>query len=270
MRRLPRLAAFLGVSLPLAFAVAATAWAVPPGRRDGYRAKFLKAWSAAVCRILGIRVDVVGDPPAAGCRLAVSNHLGYADIPVLGSVLPGAFVSKAEVARWPVIGFLADAAGTVYVDREGRAAAGKFVEEVRSRIGNGGNVILFAEGTSSRGETVLPFKSAPFAAVAGDPGKTVLPVRLDIVEIGGRPAAGALRDAACWHGDASFVPHFLRFLALRDIRYRVVIGTPVPCVGADRKRLALEVRDRVVSLGRVSARARSPASRKFLWFHPVP
>jgi len=249
MRRILRLAAFLAVSIVPASALAATAWAVPQGRREGYRAKYFRAWSVAVCRILGIRVDVGGEPPETGCVLAASNHLGYADIPVLGSVFPGTFVSKAEVARWPVIGFLASAAGTVYVDREDRAAAGKFVEEVRRRIENGGNVLVFAEGTSSRGETVLPFKSAPFAAVAGDPGKSVLPVRLDVVEIDGMPAVGARRDAVCWHGDAAFVPHFFRLLALRNIRYRIVIGAPIPCGGTDRKRLARTSRERVVSLG---------------------
>lgn len=251
------MAAFLAVSLSLASALAATAWAVPAKRRDGYRAKFLKTWSGAVCRLLGIRVDVVGDPPAAGYRFAASNHLGYTDIPVLGSVLPGTFVSKAEVARWPVIGFLASAAGTVFVDREGRTAAGEFVREVKRKIENGGNVLVFPEGTSTRGSGVLPFKSAPFAAVAGDPGKSVLPVHLDVVEIDGKPALGACRDAVCWHGDAAFVPHFFRLLALRDIRYRIVIGTSISCGDTDRKCLALATRERVVSLGQVSS-------------HPVP
>jgi len=148
-----------------------------------------------------------------------------------------------------MIGFLASAAGTVYVDREDRAAAGKFVEEVRRRIENGGNVLVFAEGTSSRGETVLPFKSAPFAAVAGDHGKSVLPVHLDVVEIDGKPALGARRDAVCWHGDAAFVPHFFRLLALRDIQYRIVIGMPIPCGDPDRKCLARATRERVVALG---------------------
>jgi len=270
MLRLLRVGAFLGVSLSLACALSGTAWALPQSRREGYRAKFVRAWSIAVCRILRIRVDVVGDPPPAGRRLVACNHLGYADIPVLGSVLPAAFVSKAEVARWPVIGFLASAAGTVFVDREDRAAAGGFVEEMRRRIVNGGNLLVFAEGTSSRGESVLPFKSAPFAAVAGEPGTCVLPVRLDLVEIDGMPAAGALRDSVCWHGDALFVPHFLRLLAFKEIRYRVVIGTPIPCAGAGRKRLALAARERVVSLGLVSARTGMPAGREFLWFHPVP
>jgi len=270
MRRLLRLGAFIGISLALASALAATAWALPQARRERHRAKFTRSWSAAVCRIFGIRVDVVGEAPAPGGRLVACNHLGYADIPVLGSVLPGAFVAKAEVARWPMIGLLASAAGTVYVNREDRTAAGRLVEEVRRRIEHGCSVLVFAEGTSSRGDAVLPFKSAPFAAVAGDPGKSVLPVRLDIVEIEGRPAEGPLRDAVCWHGDAYFLPHFLRLLALEKIRYRVAIGTPIPCAGADRKRLALAAREKVVSPGWVSARAGVPTGREFLWFHPVP
>jgi len=204
-----------------------------------------------VCRILGIRVEVAGESPTAGQWLAVSNHLGYIDIPVLGSVLPGTFVSKSEVARWPVIGFLASAAGTVFADREDRAGAGRLAEEIRRRIGEGGTVLLFPEGTSGRGEGVLPFKSAPFAAVAGDPGKRVLPMRVDVVGIEGRPATGGSRDAVCWHGDASFVPHFLRLLSLKEIRCRVAFGAPIPCAPYDRKRLAGAARERIVSLGPV-------------------
>lgn len=124
-------------------------------------------------------------------------------------------MSKAEVARWPIIGFLASIAG---------------------------------------GETILPFKTAPFAAVAGLSGKTVLPIHIDVVEIEGLSATGSLRDAVCWYGDAAFAPHIFRLLGLRDIRYRVVIGRPIPCEGRDRKMLAVDSREKIVALGRISAR----------------
>jgi 1-acyl-sn-glycerol-3-phosphate acyltransferase len=260
----------LVVSGVLASALAATAWAVPETRRGRYRSRFLQAWSRATCVILGIRIDTVGAPPAQGTWLAVSNHLGYADIPVLGTVLPGTFVSKAEVAGWPGIGLLSKLAGTVYCDRQRRSAAGTLAAEVAARLRAGERVLLFPEGTSSRGDGVLPFRSAAFAAVAGMPEARVLPVHVDVVEIDGKRAAGALRDAVCWYGDSSFAPHAFRLLRLQSIRYRMVIGEPIGCRDLDRKRLASASRDEVNALAARSARRQELLPGEFLWVHALP
>jgi 1-acyl-sn-glycerol-3-phosphate acyltransferase len=220
--------------------------------------------------LMGIQVEIVGNPPSGGSGLAVSNHLGYADIPVLGSILPVTFVSKKEVGRWPVIGLLSNIAGTVYVDRNNRGGAGEFVREARERISAGERVLVFPEGTSTRGDDILPFKSVPFAAVAGLSGCTVLPLHVDVVEIGGEPVVGSLRDAVSWHGDAAFVPHAFRMLGLRGIRYRVVIGSPIGCAGLDRKQLALAARESVGTLRKISAARRLPLPGGFIWVHPIP
>jgi len=269
MRRAFRLASILLVSLLLAAPLAATAWIVPQRRRGRYRARFQQAWARLLCAVLGIRVEVIGDFPRTWNGLAIANHLGYADILVLGSILPGTFVSKADVARWPVIGLLASIAGTVYVDREDRAAAGAFAGQLKTRILTGDNILLFPEGTSTRGETILPFKTAPFASVAGLPGKTVLPLHIDVVEIEGKPAVGPCRDTVCWHGDAVLVPHLYRLLGLRGIRFRVVLGAPIPCDGRGRKTLARESWERVTSLRGVSARHGSFFSGNFIWIRSV-
>jgi 1-acyl-sn-glycerol-3-phosphate acyltransferase len=270
MRTAFRLPAVLLVSVFLAASLLATAWIVPRRRRGRYRAAFQGAWCRALCRVLRIRVEIIGEVPDSGKWLAVSNHLGYADILVLGGVLPVAFVSKAEVARWPLIGFLATLGGTEFVDREDRRSAGRFAERLAGRISSGDRVLVFPEGTSTRGEAILPFKTVPFAAVAGSPGRSVLPVYVDVVEIAGIPAAGPERDAVCWHGDASFVPHAFRFLGLREIRYRVVIGLPIPCGDADRKSLSRISRDRIAGLEKVSARRGRMLPGNFIWVHPVP
>ena len=269
MRRAFRLASILLVSLLLAAPLAATAWIVPRRRRGRYRARFQQAWARLLCAVLGIRVEVIGDFPRIWNGLAIANHLGYADILVLGSILPGTFVSKADVARWPGIGFLASIAGTVYVDREERAAAGAFAGQLKSRILTGDTILLFPEGTSTRGETILPFKTAPFAAVAGLPGKTVLPLHIDVVEIEGKPAVGPRRDTVCWHGDAVLVPHLYRMLGLRGIRFRVVLGAPIPCDGRGRKTLARESWERVKSLQGISARQGRLFPGNFIWIRSV-
>jgi 1-acyl-sn-glycerol-3-phosphate acyltransferase len=269
MLRAFRLPSVLLVSLLLASILTATAWIVPGRGRGRYRARFQQAWARVLCAVLGIHVEVIGDVPPGWSGLAIANHLGYADILVLGSILPGAFVSKADVARWPGIGLLASIAGTVYVDREDRAAAGAFAGQLKTRILTGDTLLLFPEGTSTRGETILPFKTAPFAAVAGLPGKTVLPLHIDIVEIEGKPAVGPCRDAVCWHGDAELVPHLYRLLGLRGIRYRVVPGAPIPCDGRGRKTLARESWERVASLQEVSARHGCLFPGDFIWVRSV-
>ena len=95
--------------------------------------------------------------PSSG--LLVSNHLSYLDIVVLSSIRPCVFVAKRDVARWPLFGWLAHAAGTIFVDRERRFST-EFVNGIHEAIAAGLPVVLFPEGTSSDGSTVLPFKSA--------------------------------------------------------------------------------------------------------------
>lgn len=269
MRRALRLTSILLVSLFLSAFLVTTAWFVPQSSRGRYRARIQQAWARVLCAVLGIHVEVIGDFPRGWNGLAIANHLGYADILVLGSILPGTFVSKADVARWPGIGFLASIAGTVYVDREDRAAAGAFAAELKARILAGDTLLLFPEGTSTRGETILPFKTTPFAAVAGIEGSTMLPLHVDVVEIEGVSATGLLRDAVCWHGDAELVPHLYRMSGLRNIRYRIVIGPPIPCEGHDRKTLARISREKVEGLGKISDRQRCQLPGDLIWIRSI-
>ncbi|HZL97499.1 MAG TPA: 1-acyl-sn-glycerol-3-phosphate acyltransferase [Terriglobales bacterium] len=269
MRRALRLTSILLVSLFLSAFLVTTAWFVPQSSRGRYRARIQQAWARVLCAVLGIHVEVIGDFPRGWNGLAIANHLGYADILVLGSILPGTFVSKADVARWPGIGFLASIAGTVYVDREDRAAAGAFAAELKARILAGDTLLLFPEGTSTRGETILPFKTTPFAAVAGIEGSTMLPLHVDVVEIEGVSATGLLRDAVCWHGDAELVPHLYRMSGLRNIRYRIVIGPPIPCEGHDRNTLARISREKVEGLGKISDRQRCQLPGDLIWIRSI-
>ena len=97
--------------------------------------------------------------------LFVSNHVSWADILVIGSIAPVAFVAKREVASWPLVGITAKLQHTVFVDRARRHQTGDTVAEIVNRIGSGVSVVLFAEGTSSDGNRVLPFRSALLGAV---------------------------------------------------------------------------------------------------------
>ena len=119
----------------------------------------------ALCSLLHIRVRVNGEPVRRRAVLFVFNHVSWADILVIGSIASVAFVAKREVADWPLVGFTAKAQRTVFVYRARRHQTGDAVGEIVKRIENGASVALFAEGTSSDGNRVLPFRSALLGAV---------------------------------------------------------------------------------------------------------
>jgi 1-acyl-sn-glycerol-3-phosphate acyltransferase len=114
------------------------------------------------CRILGFRIRVIGTPTAERPVLFAANHISYTDITILGSVIPGSFIAKAEVADWPFFGWLAKLQRSVFVDRRVRSTATQR-NAISDRLAAGDALILFPEGTSGDGNRVLPFKSALFA-----------------------------------------------------------------------------------------------------------
>src|ERR1019366_9633460 len=109
-------------------------------------------------KIFGYSADVAGAIPKNG--LLVSNHLSYLDILAISSTMPAVFVSKADVRRWPLFGWLAALAGTVFVERERRTLVVVVNREIQTALDAGVLVVIFPEGTSSNGETVLPFRTS--------------------------------------------------------------------------------------------------------------
>src|ERR1051326_7886310 len=129
------------------------------------RANWLHRWCRFACWVLGLRLTIKGSMPKSG--LLVCNHLSYLDIIALASLRRCIFVAKRDVYDWPLFGWLARAAGTIFVRRDSRAAAVSGLAQIQTAIDSGLLVVLFPEGTSSDGATVLPFKSSLLqAAVA--------------------------------------------------------------------------------------------------------
>ena len=132
--------------------------ACPQDSLPAARATWLQNTSRRLLRVFRIETHFTGDIPSSG--LLVCNHLSYLDILVLSALVPCVFVAKREVKDWPVFGWFAKKAGTVFVHREQRAQAVQTVNEIEAALQTGAVVVLFPEGTSSGGETVLPFKSS--------------------------------------------------------------------------------------------------------------
>src|SRR5437016_123628 len=173
------------------------------------RTGWLQRWSRFACRVVGIRVTTRGSMPQSG--LLVCNHLSYLDIIVLSSIRPCIFVAKRDVAGWPLFGWLAHAAGTIFVDRQRPLATAFAVNRIHAAIATGLPVVLFPEGTSSDGSTVLPFKSSLLESAV----QLRCPVAAGTV--GYALDHGSVADEVCYWRDMTLVPHLLNLFFKREI-----------------------------------------------------
>jgi 1-acyl-sn-glycerol-3-phosphate acyltransferase len=169
--------------------------------------------TVAVCRaalrILGLRAEMRGRP-LRGRGSMVANHVSWLDIFVLNAAGPLYFVSKAEVAGWPGIGWLARATGTLFIARDRtEAARQKLMMEARLRAGH--RLMFFPEGTSSDGLRVLPFKPTLFAAFFEHGLAEALEVQP--VSVIYRAPVGEDARHYAWWGEMAFGPHLLKLLA---------------------------------------------------------
>ena len=213
--------------------------------------RYLPCWyHKAVCKLLGIRVHLSGAPMARGPVLLVSNHISWLDIPVLGSIAPLSFVAKNEVSTWPFISMLARLQRTVFIDRTRRSSVAATRGQILERLTAKERVILFAEGTSSDGNQVLPFKSSLFAAIEpsesnGD-GHLVQTVAIVYTRVHGLPMNRQQRPAVAWYGDMDMLSHTWGVLKLGPLDVQVRLGEPVAMSGiGDRKALAVHAYEQV-------------------------
>jgi len=212
-----------------------------PGRPKVLFAQFY--WNV-VCRLLGVRVRVIGTPASgAGKRpvVFVSNHSSWLDVPVLGARTDACFVSKDEIGQWPIVGTVARLGRTVFVSRQ-RQATGRERDTMRERLAAGDNLLLFPEGTTSDGSRVLPFRSSFFAVAEGDDPPLIQPVSVVYDRLGGLPTGRASRPVFAWYGDMDLASHFWRFAQHRGLRATVLLHPPIdPARFANRKSLSIAV-----------------------------
>lgn len=190
-------------------------------------------------RVFRYKSNVTGSIPPAG--LLVSNHLSYLDVLVIGSLTPAVFVSKSEVRDWPLFGWLASLAGTLFVDRQRRTQVGIVNQQIQSVLNENVFVVLFPEGTSSNGLGVLPFKTSLLEPIAGG-SHPVSVCWLHYAIDDGDPG-----QEVCYWGDHVFVPHLLNMLGKRQIRATVRFA-PFQKNSTDRKELAVQLREEVLKL----------------------
>jgi lyso-ornithine lipid O-acyltransferase len=214
---------------------------LPVGRKKKLAAR--AAWLSQGCqqqlKAFHCRTKVIGTIPKTG--LLICNHLSYFDILFLSAVTPAVFVSKAEVQGWPLFGWLAKRAGTVFIERERRMHVGAVNQEIKAALADGILVVVFPEGTSTNGEQVLPFRSSLLEpAASGTQPITVGYLHYELDD-------GDARNELCYWGDHMFFPHLLHLLSKGGIQATVRFG-PFERTTNDRKELAKQLHAAVVDL----------------------
>jgi 1-acyl-sn-glycerol-3-phosphate acyltransferase len=198
-----------------------------PQRLLQWIAFFAQVWARVTCLVLNIQVRVVGDASIKPGSLIVANHVGSPDIFVLGATFKGFFVSKAEIADWPLFSWLARLGKTIFADRSKRHQVKALIAEIEQRLNSDHSVILFPEAQATDGTDVVPFKSAVFesAVLASRP---VVPVEIRYHD--------EHQPTIAYYGD-SFVSHIMTLLKVPRLLATVTV-LPEISVGEDRQTLA--------------------------------
>ncbi len=216
-------------------AAAPLGW-IAPRLLERSRRSLVRIWARGVARALGVRIEVQGSPPTPPFLL-VTNHLSYLDVVVLRAVVDGVFVAKQEVRSWPILGALAQLVGTLFVPRRVTRALPGLGAAIAEAVTEQRGVILFAEGTSTDGRTILPLRTALLEWAA----RSEHPVHVATLWYDTAPDDPPAREVLCWWGDMAFLPHLRRVARLRQATAVVRFG-PHPVASADRRQLGALIR----------------------------
>jgi 1-acyl-sn-glycerol-3-phosphate acyltransferase len=198
-----------------------------------------RVWSVKLLRLAGMRLVVHNDQARLDHgALVVGNHISWIDIYAINAWRPTPFVSKAEVRKWPVIGWLAHRLDTVFIHREKRRDAQRAMHEMAERLGHGGVVCVFPEGTTSDGVELLPFHANLFQA-AVSAGAPVQPICLLYEDAEGRQST-----APAYVGDVSLGQSVDAVLRNGPITVHLYVGEAIEA-GNDRRVLAAKAREAV-------------------------
>jgi 1-acyl-sn-glycerol-3-phosphate acyltransferase len=259
MKKLPpgamfRLAA-LGLGTLALVPLQMVALRVAPARAGALPIRFHRL----VCRCLGIRSRVRGNPPPPGAgALIVANHVSWLDICVIGSEQRLCFVAKSEVAGWPVVGFLASLQRTLYIDRQRRGATADVAATMGERLAAGDDVVLFAEGTTGDGTRLLPFRSSLLGAAHQAMGDataevTVYPLAITYTGWQGLPGGRVERSDLAWYGDTELWPHLKQILERGAADVELVWGEPIVMGKATSRKEATRLAETSVRQARQQA-----------------
>lgn len=200
-------------------------------------------WSARLLACLGVKLVVEGEAAVPGPLLLVANHISWLDITALHAARFCRFVSKADVARWPLIGALASGVGTLFIERASRRDAMRVVHHMAASLRAGEVLAVFPEGTTGDGEQLLPFHANLLqAAIAAD--APVQPVALKFID----RHSGRRSTAPLYVGDDTLLASLWRTLRAPGITVVVRFGVVQRADGRERRAWSADLRAQVQAL----------------------
>lgn len=202
-------------------------------------------------KVLDVKVNILDESNIlsdARSVLVVSNHLSYLDIFIISSIIPSIFIAGVDgVQEQFIIGKLTKLSGSIFVERRGRSKLGMNLKQVTDAFSHNINLVLFPEGTTTNGETVIPFKSSFFQSAAAS-GSSVLPLCIKYKGINGEPVNKDNRDLLYFYGEAPFFRHFFTLLMQRDINVDLIVLDLINVDEfADRKELSAATYNSILS-----------------------
>ena len=238
--RIPLLLLHLLVLLPIAMVLVSVPWARRGEHGQRLDNRVIRWWSAGLVRVFGFRLRRVGEP-LRGAVLFVANHVSWIDIVVLHSQRMMGFVAKREIEGWPLVGWMAGRAETIFHQRGSSESLGGVLHEMLARLRTGRSVGVFPEGRTRDGREVGPFHARIFLA-AVEAGARVQPVALRYGQ------GGDAQTVVAFQPGENFLANFLRLLGeparVVEVHFLAPIGTADT---AGRRRIAELARERIVA-----------------------
>ena len=213
----------------------------PRVAHDRHRA-LMRWWSAKLLRILNIAAVLEGDAPRGDAAMIAANHVSWVDVFLISSVKPTRFVAKSEIRGWPIAGWIADRAGTLFIRRDQLRDMARIEARVREMLGEGDCVGLFPEGITTEGDELRKFHSSLFEPAVAN-GARVHPAAIRYEH-----PDGSLCRQMSFIGERTFMQSVGLIVRQKAVRARIMFAAPVETIGASRREVALAVEARVASL----------------------
>ena len=207
-----------------------------PQRRD----RLIVWWSARLLRILGARLALGGEPPRRAA-VVVANHVAWLDVFVVLSVVPCRFIAKSEIRDWPLAGWIAARAGTIFIRRGRRRDIASINSRVHDLLGAGESIGLFPEGTTGDGGRLLKFHSSLFEPAVVNAAR-IHPAAIRYLRADGKACEAAI------YGERTFLQSLARIIREPAMCAELRFAAPLAAAGTDRRELARRARDSVATL----------------------
>jgi 1-acyl-sn-glycerol-3-phosphate acyltransferase len=222
----------------------ALAGALFPRISERRRARITRWWSRKTLRILNIVLSVCGErPPEAACNLMIaSNHVSWLDIYVINAAHPSRFVAKAEIREWPIVGWLCEKAGTIFIRRSKRSDTMRINDEIHNVLATGATIGFFPEGTTTAGDRLHKFHTSLFEPAVVNRAALIPAAIRYLTSEGERASAAAYID------DLSFAESLSRIISQKSMIAEITFAPRIDAGALPRRELALKTESAIAAI----------------------